>query len=133
MVTLGYGAVMFGIALALEQRFGLMQVTTMLTTAQLALLLVGGGTMGLHLFRATWQAQGRLHVVRRFAVWLSLALLVASTGVDLHPRLGNEAIEVALAHLSIGCLFVGLALAHIYLPTLKPKAVEPETEATSDD
>ena len=111
MVTLGYGAIMFWFALAFRDELGFAKLFTMLTARELGLLLVSGGTIGLHFFRSRLEKQGRWGDVKRFAVALQGALFLATLAAGLSPALGE---------------FYGvMALAAIALPPLNGKSEAP--------
>jgi len=111
MVTFGYGAVMFWIALTFKGELGFAKLFTMLTARELGLLLVSGGTIGLQFFRSRWEKQGRWGDVKRFAVALQGALFLATLAAGLSPALG---------------VFYGvMALAAIALPPLNGKSEAP--------
>jgi hypothetical protein len=111
MVTLGYGAVMFWIALAFRDRLGFTNVFATLTPSELGLLLVSGGTIGLHFFRPHWEKQGRWTDVKWFAIALQGALFLGSLATGLN--------------LLLGAFFATMALGHIVLPALNPKKEVP--------
>jgi len=99
MVTLAYGAVMFWIALTFRDALGFANIFTLLTAKELGLLLVSGGTIGVHFFRPHWEKQGRWADVKWFAIALqgALFLLTLATGSTL--LLGTYFSVVAVCHL----------------------------------
>ena len=99
MVTLGYGAIMFWLALAFRDELGFAKLFTMLTARELGLLLVSGGTIGLHFFRSRWEKQGRWTEVKWFAIALQGALLLATLATGANPFLGTYFSAVAVCHL----------------------------------
>jgi len=99
MVTLAYGAVMFLLALTFSDELGFAKLFTMLTARDLGLLLVSGGTIGLHFFRSRWEKQGRWAEVKWFAIALQGALFLLTLAAGSNPLLGTYFSVVAVCHL----------------------------------
>ena len=99
VVTLGYGAVMFWIALTFRDALGFANIFTLLNTQELGLWGVSSGTVGLHLFRPLWEKQGRWADVKWFAIALQGALFLLTLATGSKPFLGSYFFVVALCHL----------------------------------
>jgi len=101
MVTLAYGAVMFLLALTFSDELGFAKLFTMLTARDLGLLLVSGGTIGLHFFRSHWEKQGRWTDVKWFAIGTQGVLFLLTLAAGLNPLLGTYFSVVAVCHLAL--------------------------------
>ena len=99
VVTLGYGAVMFLLALTFSDELGFAKLFTMLTARDLGVLLVSGGTIGLHLFRPHWEKQGRWAEVKWFAIGTQGVLFLLTLATASKPFLGTYFSVVAVCHL----------------------------------
>jgi len=99
MVTLGYGGIMFWVALTFRDDLGFAKLFNMLTTKELVLLLVSGGTIGLHFFRSRWEKQGRWAEVKWFAIGTQGALFLLTLATGSTPFLGTYFSVVAVCHL----------------------------------
>ena|ERR1039458_10223098 len=98
MVTLGYGAVMFWIALTFKDALGFANIFTLLTAQELGLLVVSSGTVGLHLFRPLWEEQGRLAEVKWFAIGTQGVLFLFALATGLNPLLGGYFAVITIGH-----------------------------------
>jgi len=104
MVIIGYGAVMIWVALTYRDALGFAKLFSELNARELGLVVVSGGTVGLHFFRSRWEAQGRWGDVQSFAVALQGALFLVTLAAGLNPLLGLYFAVMAVATLKLPAL-----------------------------